>query len=55
MHRAQRNNRFYVVADNGHDPIAGRERRRWHPASSERIDAATMQRRLDAQQLRSTQ
>ena len=28
----QRNNRFYVVAYNGHDPITERERRRWHPA-----------------------
>lgn len=45
----QRNNRFYVVAYNGHDPITGRERRRWHPAGSDRSDAETVQRRLDAQ------
>lgn len=45
----QRNNLFYVVAYNGHDPITGRERRRWHPAGFERTDAETMQRRIDAQ------
>ncbi|MGA7758903.1 MAG: site-specific integrase [Ilumatobacteraceae bacterium] len=45
----QRNHRFYVVAYNGHDPITGRERRRWHPAGTERTDAVTIQRRIDRQ------
>lgn len=45
----QRNNLFYVVSYNGHDPITGRERRRWHPAGADRTDAETMQRRIDAQ------
>ncbi|MEO6126567.1 MAG: hypothetical protein ABIR32_22930, partial [Ilumatobacteraceae bacterium] len=45
----QRNHRFYVVAYNGHDPITGRERRRWHPAGLDRSDAETVQRRIDDQ------
>lgn len=45
----QRNSRFYVVAYNGHDPITGRERRRWHPAGTDRTDAITVQRRIDRQ------
>ncbi len=43
----QRNHRFYVVAYNGHDPITGRERRRWHPAGADRADAESMQRRIN--------
>jgi hypothetical protein len=42
-----RNSRFYVVAYNGHDPITGRERRRWHPAGTDRTDAVALQRRID--------
>ena len=34
-----RNNRFYVVAYDGVDPVTGRERRRWHAAGSSRADA----------------
>ncbi len=48
----QRNNRFYVVAYNGHDPITGRERRRWHPAGTDHTDAVTLQRRIDHQRPR---
>jgi hypothetical protein len=43
----QRNQRFYVVAYNGHDPITGRERRRWHPAGTDHAHAVTVQRRID--------
>lgn len=43
----QRNNRFYVVAYSGLDPITGRERRRWHPAGSNPGDADAVQRRID--------
>jgi hypothetical protein len=43
----QRNNRSYAVAYNGHDPITGRERRRWHPAGSVRGDAEAVRRRID--------
>lgn len=45
----QRNQHFYVVAYNGHDPITGRERRCWHPAGTEQSTAMELQRRLDAQ------
>jgi integrase len=45
----QRNHRFYVVAYNGHDPITGRERRRWHPAGTDRTDAIALQRRIERQ------
>jgi hypothetical protein len=48
----QRNNRFYVVAYNGHDPITGRERRRWHPAGSDAGDAEELRRRIDRQRPR---
>ncbi len=43
----QRKSRFYVVAYNGHDPITGRERRRWHPAGNNRVDAESMRDRID--------
>ena len=33
---AQRRNRFYAVIYEGIDPITGRERRRWHPAGTDR-------------------
>ncbi len=45
----QRNHCFYVVAYNGHDPITGRERRRWHPAGSDIGDAEEVRRRIDRQ------
>ena len=38
----QRNNRFYVVAYDGLDPLTGKERRRWHPAGSDRHEAEQM-------------
>ena len=50
----QRNHRFYVVAYNGHDPITGRERRRWHPAGSDPGDAEVLQRRIDSQRPKPT-
>lgn len=45
----QRNQRFYVVAYNGHDPITGRERRRWHTAGSNPDDAEAVRHRIDRQ------
>ena len=45
----QRNNHFYVVAYHGHDPITGRERRRWHAAGSDPDDAEAVRRRIDGQ------
>lgn len=44
----QRNNRFYVVAYDGLDPLTGKERRRWHPAGSDRHEAEQMAARLEA-------
>ena len=35
----ERNDRFYVVAYDGNDPLTGRERRRWHSAGRSRTDA----------------
>jgi hypothetical protein len=37
----QRKDRFYAVAYDGLDPMTGRERRRWHPAGTNRTDAET--------------
>src|SRR5271156_2879942 len=36
---AQRRDRFYAVIYEGIDPITGRERRRWHPAGTDRTGA----------------
>lgn len=44
----QRNHRYYVVDYGGHDPISGRERRRWHPAGISRTDAEAIRDRIDA-------
>ncbi len=35
----QRQDRFYVVAYDGLDPLTGKERRRWHPVGHDRHDA----------------
>jgi hypothetical protein len=45
----QRNQNYYVIADIGHDPITGAERRRWHPAGNERADVEKIQLRIDQQ------
>ncbi len=45
----QRKTSFYVVDYTGHDPITGKERRRWHPAGNQRRDAEEMKARLDHQ------
>jgi integrase len=42
----QRQDRFYVVAY-GTDPLTGKERRRWHAAGHDRVDAESMMLRLD--------
>jgi hypothetical protein len=43
-----RNQRFYVVAYDGIDPLTGRERRRWHPAGASRADAEAIAATIDA-------
>ena len=40
----QRQDRFYVVAYDGLDPLTGKERRRWHPAGRDRAEADAMAR-----------
>jgi integrase len=45
----QRQDRFYVVAYDGLDPLTGKERRRWHPAGRDRAEAETMAIRLDSE------
>ncbi|MGH8776999.1 MAG: hypothetical protein ACRDWI_18245 [Jiangellaceae bacterium] len=44
----QRQDRFYVVAYDGLDPLAGKERRRWHPAGYDRHEAEQMAKRIEA-------
>lgn len=46
---AQRRNRFYAVIYEGIDPITGRERRRWHPAGTDRAQAEALAARLAAE------
>lgn len=43
----QRQDRFYVVAYDGLDPLTGRERRRWHPVGHDRDEANALAARLD--------
>jgi integrase len=45
---AQRRNRFYAVIYEGIDPITGRERRRWHPAGTNRVEAEELATALAA-------
>lgn len=43
---ARRGNRWYAVIYDGIDPATGRERRRWHPAGTNRADAERLARQL---------
>jgi len=43
----QRQDRFYVVAYDGLDPLTGKERRRWHPAGHDRHEAEQMAERIE--------
>ena len=45
---AQRRNRFYAVIYEGIDPITGRERRRWHPAGTDKEQAEKLATTLAA-------
>ena len=42
----QRQDRFYVVAYDGLDPLTGKERRRWHPVGGDRDEAEAVARRV---------
>jgi len=43
----KRQDRFYVVAYDGLDPLTGKERRRWHPVGHDRTEAEAIAQRLD--------
>ena len=45
----QKGSRFYAVIYAGVDPMTGRERRRWHPAGTDRNQARELADRLAAQ------
>lgn len=45
----QRQDRFYVVAYDGLDPLTGRERRRWHPVGHSRDEAEAIAARLEVE------
>jgi len=45
---AKRRDRFYAVIYEGIDPITGRERRRWHPAGTDRTEAEQLAARIAA-------
>ncbi len=47
---AQRRGRFYAVIYEGLDPVTGRERRRWHPAGTDRGAAERLATRLAAEE-----
>jgi hypothetical protein len=43
----QRQDRFYVVAYDGLDPLSGKERRRWHPVGRDRDEAEAARQCLE--------
>lgn len=43
---ARKGDRFYAVIYEGIDPITGRERRRWHPAGTDRVAAEEIAKEL---------
>jgi len=47
----RKNNHWYVVIYEGLDPATGKERRRWHPAGTDRTEAEALARRLADQEL----
>ena len=45
-HVARKGNRWYAVVYDGTDPQTGRQRRRWHPAGTDRQAAEALARQL---------
>ena len=43
---ARKRDRYYAVIYEGLDPVTGRERRRWHPAGRDRLEAERLAERL---------
>jgi hypothetical protein len=48
-HVARKRGRYYAVIYEGLDPVTGRERRRWHPAGTDRAKAEAFAARLAAE------
>jgi integrase len=51
---AQRRGRFYAVIYEGRDPVTGKERRRWHPAGTDRAEAERLATKLAAEETKRT-
>jgi integrase len=47
-HVKKRGNRYYAVIYEGRDPVTGKERRRWHPAGTDRAEAERLAAKLAA-------
>jgi hypothetical protein len=43
---AKRRDRYYAVIYEGRDPVTGKERRKWHPAGTDRADAERLAAKL---------
>jgi hypothetical protein len=48
-HVARKRDRYYAVTYEGLGPVAGKERRSWHPAGTDRAEAETLAARLAAE------
>jgi hypothetical protein len=42
----RRGDRYYAVVDEGLDPVTGKERRKWHPAGTDRAEAERLAAKL---------
>ena len=54
-HVARKRDRYYSVIYEGLDPVTGKERRTWHPAGTDRTEAAALVARLAAERRRVAQ
>jgi hypothetical protein len=48
-HVARKRDRYYAVIYEGLDPVTGKEHRSWHPAGTDRAEAAALVARLAAE------
>lgn len=47
-HVKKRGDRYYAVIYEGRDPVTGKERRSWHPAGTDRVEAERLAAKLAA-------
>jgi hypothetical protein len=47
-HVKKRGDRYYAVIYEGRDPVTGKERRKWHPAGTDRVEAERLAAELAA-------